>query len=143
MDYIIFRTRKKLNETNQSDTLYYNTLLQYQRCILNGYQARIQKKNEPPQNFLISRFYQMFPRYFTTFPRFFTNKFFEVRKWKRCGSLNPRLDIKRTLSKHKVSLKHLKFNGECIILLYDIFIGDILTISEIVSFPARISIILK
>ena len=33
-------------------------------------QARMQEKNEPRQNFLVSRFYQMFPR-------FFTNKIFQ------------------------------------------------------------------
>ena len=31
---------------------------------------RIQEKNEPSQNFVISRFYPMFPRFFTTFPLF-------------------------------------------------------------------------
>ena len=33
------------------------------------------KKNEPPQNSLVSRFYPMFPRSFTTFPRFSLKKF--------------------------------------------------------------------
>ena len=60
--------------------------------IIEIFQARIQEKNEPPQNFPVSRFYPMFPRFFTTFPRFFTySKFFKVCKSERCGSLNPRL----------------------------------------------------
>ena len=55
-------------------------------------QARIQEKNEPPQNFPVSRFYPMFSRFFTTFPRNCTfRKFFKVCKCERCGSLNPRL----------------------------------------------------
>ena len=30
-----------------------------------SFQARIQKKNEPPQNFPVSQFYPIFPRFFT------------------------------------------------------------------------------
>ena len=33
-------------------------------------QARIQEKNEPPQNFPVSRFYPMFPRFSQCFPEF-------------------------------------------------------------------------
>ena len=56
-------------------------------------QARIQKKNEPPQNFPVFWFYPISPRFFTTFPRFFTNKIFKVRKCERCGSLNLRQGV--------------------------------------------------
>ena len=73
--------------------------------------ARIQEKNEPPQNFLVSRFYPTFTRFFTMFSRFFKTfpwfsqcfpdfsqrfpdfsltKLFKVRKCERCDSLNPR-----------------------------------------------------
>ena len=64
--------------------------------VKSSLQAQIQEKNEPPQNFPVSRFNPIFPRFFTTFPRFFTfcifSKFFKVRKCERCGSLNPRLN---------------------------------------------------
>ena len=40
-------------------------------------QARIQEKNEPPQNSPVSRFYPIFPRFLTTFPQIFTNKIFQ------------------------------------------------------------------
>ena len=42
-------------------------------------QARIQEKNEPPQNFPISRFYLMFSRFLQRFPDFSLAKFFKVR----------------------------------------------------------------
>ena len=53
--------------------------------------ARIQEKNEPPQNFPLSRFYPMLPRFSQRFPDFSLTKLFKVRKCERCSSLNPRL----------------------------------------------------
>ena len=56
-----------------------------------AFQARIQAKCDPPQNFPVSRLYPMFSRFSQRFPDFLLTKFFKVRKCKRCGSLNPRL----------------------------------------------------
>ena len=42
------------------------------------------KKNEPPRNFPVSRFYPMFPQFFTTFTRFFTNKIFQGSQGNQC-----------------------------------------------------------
>ena len=53
-------------------------------CTRRGYR----QKNKPPQNFSVSRFYQI---YIQSFPDFSLTKFFKVRKCERCGSLNPRL----------------------------------------------------
>ena len=51
---------------------------------------------------------QRFPDLFTTFPRKFTlSKFFKVRKWERCGSVNPHLNI-----------KHKDYSGISGILIY-------------------------
>ena len=73
--------------------------------------VRMQKKNEPPQNFPVSRMYQMFPRFFTN------SKVFRVRKCKRCGSLNPRRPfrllmfpstLRRNGDKRKIWIQKLK-----------------------------------
>ena len=45
------------------------------------------QKNEPSQNFPVSRFNQYFPDFSQT-------KFFKVCKCERCGSLNPRLKFR-------------------------------------------------
>ena len=43
-------------------------------------QTRIQEKNEPPQNFPVSRFYPIIPDFSQRFPDFSLTKFFKVRK---------------------------------------------------------------
>ena len=56
-----------------------------------GFQAQIQKKNEPLQNFRFPDFIQCLPDFSQRFPDFSLTTFFKVRKSERCGSLNPRL----------------------------------------------------
>ena len=53
--------------------------------------ARIQEKNESPQNFPLSRFYPMLPRFSQRFPDFSLTKFFNVHKCERYERLNLRL----------------------------------------------------
>ena len=58
--------------------------------MLDKFQARIQKKNEPPQNFPVSRFYPIFPLFSQRFHDFLKTKMFKVCKCERRGSLDPR-----------------------------------------------------
>ena len=55
------------------------------------------KKNEPPYNFPVSRFYPIFPDFLQPSPDFSPTKIFKVRKCERCGSLNPRLPLVTSL----------------------------------------------
>ena len=68
-------------------------------------QARIQEKNKPPQNFPVSQFNPMLINFLQRFPDFSLTKFFKVRKYERCGSLNPRLK-----SIDKVKRKSIEVN---------------------------------
>ena len=82
----------------------------------SSFQARIQAKNEPTQNFLVSQFYPIFPRFLQRLPDFSLTKFFKVRNCERCGSLNPRLLSYTTAMECKLLL--ISIYKEAIILIH-------------------------
>ena len=99
------------------------------------YQAWIQEKNEPPQNFPVSRFYPMFPR-------FFTNKIFQgsqVRTLRqsesapipRCGAMSRISGLRNDMNK-RTFYKKRKINNRCFDFLskQNIIVPLILDINE-------------